>query len=303
MHYKDDLVSVIIPTYGRCEYLQRTVFSVLKQTYSNIEVIVVDDNGKSSLQGLETQKVMHTFIGNSKVKYLQHDINKNGSAARNTGLAASKGEYVAYLDDDDEFTPEKIQTQLAQLKTDTEYAASYCLNSKFYHGKRVQTTKYTKSGNCQFDVLCIKSDIHTSSLLMRKQSVIDMEGFDEAYARHQDYEFLIRFFEHNKIKCLPIDLLRIHVESEINRPNVDKLIAAKIVYFHKLDRIISKYTTNEKKAIYKAHNLELFRVCVKKLDKRLFKYIILAKPSFVDIKQYIYPVAVRYIRKLFPHRR
>lgn len=298
MQDKNDLVSIIIPTYGRCEYLQRTVDSVLNQTYSNVEVIVIDDNGKSSVQGVETHKIMQGFLRNSKVKYIQHDINKNGSAARNTGLAASKGEYIGYLDDDDEFTPDKIEIQMSYLKTETEYNAVYCLNSKYYNGKLVQTTTYAESGNCQFDILCIKSDIHTSSLLMRKSAIIAMEGWDEAFARHQDYEFLIRFFEHNTIKCIPKVFLNVHVESEINRPSVDKLIAAKEIYFDKLDGVISQYTMNEKKQIEKAHNLEVFRVCVKSFDKRLFKYFIKAKPSFKDIKLYIYPVAVKTIKKL-----
>jgi len=301
MQSKNSLVSVIIPTYGRCEYLQRTVESVLNQTYSNCEVIVVDDNGKSSSQGVKTQKIMANYLNNSKVKYLQHEINKNGSAARNTGLAASKGEYIAYLDDDDEFIPEKIEIQIKQLESDMEFNAVYCLNSKFYHGKSVQTTKYTKSGNCQFDILCIRSDIHTSSLLMRKQAIIEMGGWDENFSRHQDFEFLIRFFERNTIKGIPKVLLKVHVESEINRPNVDKLISAKKVYFDKLEQIISKYSINEKNEINKAHDLELFRVCVKNFDLRLFKYFIKAKPSFTDIKLYVYPVGIKYIKKLFLH--
>lgn len=302
MYIQNNLVSVIIPTYGRCEYLQRTVNSVLNQTYANIEVIVVDDNGKSSPQGIETEKIMLSFLSNPKVKYVQHDINKNGSAARNTGLVASKGEYIAYLDDDDEFTPEKIEIQITQLASDAKNDAVYCFNSKFYHGKKVQTTTYTESGNCQFDILCIRSDIHTSSLLIRKQAVIDMGGWDVAFSRHQDFEFLIRFFENNTIKCIPHNLLKIHVESEINRPDVDKLIAAKLVFFNKLNKIISKYTINEKNNIYKAHNLEIFRVCVKNFDIRLFKYIALAKPNVSDIKQYIFPVVVKYIKKLLPYR-
>jgi len=301
MQGKNNLVSVIIPTYGRCEYLQRSIDSVLNQTYSNCEVIVVDDNGKSSSQGVKTQKLMANYLSHSKVKYLQHDINKNGSAARNTGLTASKGEYIAYLDDDDEFMPEKIEIQMTLLELDTDFNAVYCLNNRFYHGKSVQTTKYTKSGNCQLDVLCMKSDITTPSLLMRKRAIIEMGGWDEDFLRHQDFEFLIRFFEQNSIKCIPEILLKIHVESEINRPNVDKLISVKKVYFNKLEHIISKYSINEINEIKKAHDLELFRVCVKNFDLRLFKYFIKAKPSFTDIKLYVYPVAVKYIKKLFPH--
>ena len=99
------LVSVIIPTYGGGEYLKRCIESVLAQTYPNIEVVVVDDNGLGTPNQLLTQKVMQEFKDDTRVKYVCHEINKNGSAARNTGFRNSKGEYICLLDDDDEWLP------------------------------------------------------------------------------------------------------------------------------------------------------------------------------------------------------
>ena len=90
------LVSVIIPTHKGSENICRAVDSVLSQTYGSIEVIVVDDNGLGSEEQRKTEEAMGKYSGDSRVTYLTHKVNKNGSAARNTGLRASKGEYIAF---------------------------------------------------------------------------------------------------------------------------------------------------------------------------------------------------------------
>ena len=91
-----NLVSVIIPTYGGAEYLSRCVDSVLAQTYANIEIIVVDDNGLNTPKQKETASVMSKYSSLKNVKYVCHEVNINGSAARNTGVKNSDGEYIAF---------------------------------------------------------------------------------------------------------------------------------------------------------------------------------------------------------------
>src|SRR3989338_8677774 len=99
-------VSVIIPTHNRPELLKRAVKSVLNQTYKDLEVIVVDD-------GLEKRadETVNSF-NDSRLKYIQHPEEKGGSAARNTGIKNSSGEFIAFLDDDDEWLPEKLEIQI-----------------------------------------------------------------------------------------------------------------------------------------------------------------------------------------------
>ena len=109
------LVSVIIPTHGDGHTLQRAVESVLKQTYNNIEIVVVDDNGIDSENHLLTESIMHKYKDNSKIKYVVHQKNLNGAVARNTGEKNSKGLYIALLDDDDVFFEKKIEVQLKEL--------------------------------------------------------------------------------------------------------------------------------------------------------------------------------------------
>lgn len=120
------LVSIVIPTYGRPEYLKRCVNSVLSQTYDNVEIFIVDDNNPNTQSRFETEKVMACFESNPKIKYIKHDKNRNGSAARNTGWRASSGKYITYLDDDDVIAPNKLQKQVECLEAlDESWGACY----------------------------------------------------------------------------------------------------------------------------------------------------------------------------------
>ena len=94
-------VSVIITTYKRADMLSRAINSVLNQTYKNIEVIVVDDNGNGSEYRLKTEIIMNKYSQIDNLKYIKHKENKNGSAARNTGIREATGDIICFLDDDD----------------------------------------------------------------------------------------------------------------------------------------------------------------------------------------------------------
>ena len=122
----EPLVSVVIPTYKRPTDLKRAVDSVLNQDYKNIEIIVVDDNNAGTSERAETETLMEQYAENTKVKYLKHDKNRNGSAARNTGWKSAKGKYITYLDDDDEISKSKIKKQVECLEAlDDSWGACY----------------------------------------------------------------------------------------------------------------------------------------------------------------------------------
>jgi len=113
MSHDESLVSVVIPTYNRCDYLQQAVTSVLAQSYSNFEVIVVDDG---STDGTAT---VVADIGDTRVCYL-YQANAGRSAARNRGVEAARGIYLAFLDDDDLYLPDKLVHQVAFLETNPD---------------------------------------------------------------------------------------------------------------------------------------------------------------------------------------
>lgn len=104
------LVSVVIPTYNRADVVGRAINSALAQSHSNLEIIVAD-NASSD----DTAEIVNS-ITDKRVKFIRHDVNKGPGASRNTGLRNSTGDYIAFLDSDDEWLPEKVTSQLEVFK-------------------------------------------------------------------------------------------------------------------------------------------------------------------------------------------
>ncbi len=108
------LVSIVIPTYNRAHLLLRAVRSALAQTYQNIEVIIVDDGSTDN-----TQEIVKSF-DDPRVQYMRQDKNRGVCAARNAGIRRSKGKYIAFLDSDDEYLPEKIRKSVEVFKSSSK---------------------------------------------------------------------------------------------------------------------------------------------------------------------------------------
>lgn len=183
-------VSVIITTYKRANMLKRAIDSVLNQTYKNIEVIVVDDNDEKSEDRKNTENIMMSYIDNSKVKYIKHKVNKNGAAARNTGIKHSTGEIVCFLDDDDWYIESKVEKQLKFLTKNNKYKAVYCGWNR--NGK---TTIPKRTGNLAFELLSGDSLIYTNTIMMWKDIAEKIGGWDERFKRNQEAVFLLRYFK------------------------------------------------------------------------------------------------------------
>ncbi|PJA63262.1 MAG: glycosyl transferase, partial [Candidatus Portnoybacteria bacterium CG_4_9_14_3_um_filter_44_9] len=115
-------VSVIIPTCNRPDLLPRAIKSVLSQIYQDFEIIVVDDGDKRS-----AENVVRQFKDN-RIKYIKHVERKGGAAARNTGIKAAQGEFIAFLDDDDEWLPKKLEIQMRQFEN-TPNDVGFCFSA------------------------------------------------------------------------------------------------------------------------------------------------------------------------------
>ena len=102
---QNELISVIIPSYNSGKFLGEAIESVVNQTYKNIEIIVINDGSTDNTEEIAKKWQKR----DERVRYLKHKENKGPSAARNTGIKNSRGEYIAFLDDDDEWLPEKLE--------------------------------------------------------------------------------------------------------------------------------------------------------------------------------------------------
>lgn len=199
--YENDLVSVIITTYKRPDNLKRAIESVLKQTYRNIEIIVVDDNNPDDEFSAETQRIMASYQENPKIKYIRHDKNRNGSAARNTGVLNSRGEFLCMLDDDDEYLPEKIERQVRLIKKlDDTWGGCYCYYKKIKNNKVYNRATEKKEGYIWFEELC-RNIWHggSSGPMIRRSVFIDVGGFNESFLRNQDIEYMLKISKKYKI--------------------------------------------------------------------------------------------------------
>lgn len=274
----NDLISVVIPTYGRASSLQKSIESVITQTYSNLEVVVVDDNGENTECQIETKKMVSKMIKKDRrIKYVSHKINKNGSAARNTGINSSKGDFVCFLDDDDEFYGKKLEKQIKKLNSEN-YLACYCGHERFFEDnkKSVYYFQKLKEGDLKKECLNYSVDFCSGSTLMVKRSVInEIGGFNETLLRHQDYEFLVRIAFRGKIACVKEPLVRINVHQGSNIPKeFSKIEKYRLSYLKSVASYINQLNMNDQKEIYFENDYDLMKYSLKqKKPRKIFYYL------------------------------
>jgi len=293
-------VSIIIPTYKRATTLKRAVDSVLAQDYENFEIIVVDDNDPDTSGRIETEGVMAEYAGNDKVKYIKHPHNKNGSAARNTGFRASSGEYIMFLDDDDEFMSGKIKAQAERLSSlSDEWGLCYCQYKKYRAGKLASTSIEKREGDLLKDSLGRNLFIAAGSNLMIKRTVFEeVNGFDESFRRNQDQELLARILKKYKIAYTDVYGLRVNMhENEKTNIDFEKLTEQ---YLGLFGAAINELSDEDKKVVYKLLDLQRFRFMFfkRRQFKKAFKLIRSKKISFFDAVSYTFHLWLRRLRKV-----
>ena len=181
----DYFVSVVIPTYNRAYYLRRAVDSVLNQTYTNFELIIVDDGSKDS-----TEKLIKSY-GNS-MRYF-HQKNSGVSSARNKGIAFSRGRYLSFLDSDDEWKPDKLAIQIDFFMKNRD--ALICqteevwIRNDFYLNPQRKHKKYSGIIFEKCLPLCI---ISPSAVMIDKKVFKKIGLFDESFPACEDYDLWLR---------------------------------------------------------------------------------------------------------------
>ena len=253
-------VTVIIPTFGNPDMLENAIKSVLNQTLEELELIIVDDNNQNSIEREQTKKIVDKYLKtDDRVKYICHEKNINGAAARNTGIKFSVGKYIAFLDSDDEFLSNRLEKCVNVLKksSDKKIAGVYTGCEFKRDGKTYKRYKKVSSGNYLVDTLACTFKFCTGSNIFMKSRVIkELHGFDETFLRHQDYEFLVRYFEQYSLAAIP-EVLVIKNNQNRNLPNTKKMIEIKQQYIYKYRNIINQLSYNDRKKIYDSHNLAI----------------------------------------------
>lgn len=249
-----NLVSVIIPTHMGAHVINNAVDSVLAQTYENIEVIVVDDNGRGTEEQVKTAEKMELYSTGSKVSYYVHETSRHGAAARNTGINQSRGNYISFLDDDDVFLPNNIEMHMKVLKdAGKDVAMSYCGLRLVRNGFDDETVMPVEEGDLLFHFLMSRINIGSSQIVIRKRVLEEVRGFDESFRRHQDWELIARILYLYKIvKVDNAGVVKFVLgRNSASSPQIYE--KNRIYYLNKSKRIIDSFPPEQKKQIYNNH--------------------------------------------------
>ena len=203
-------VSIVIPTYKRAENLERAIKSCLNQTYKNIEIIVVDDNVPDSEYAKSTKEKVMKY---PEVIYVKNERNMGGALARNEGIKRATGEFIAFLDDDDEFLPTKIEKQLARYEevNDDKCCMIYCYGNVI-DGDKVTTFKNDVEGCPLYEDL-LNNIAGTPYWFSPKDKLESVGGFDD-YRCCQEGHLLLKLLNKGyTVYRVPEILLNVYAHS------------------------------------------------------------------------------------------
>ena len=193
MSTSKNLISVIVPFYNRSKVVGRTIRSVMNQTFINWELLIVDDGSSEEESKNLTELVIQ--LKDPRIQVLIQNKNLGGGAARNIGMLAAKGEYIALLDSDDAWESEKLERQVAfhqdkskKLVTYTKSLIHYGVNKK---PQAPLPSHAIEKGEKISDYLFVRGGFMPTPSLFGARSVFINSLFDTNLRRHQDYDFLL----------------------------------------------------------------------------------------------------------------
>lgn len=292
----EKLVSVIVPTYGRSELLIRCIESIISQTYSQVEIVIVDDNGKNTVDQINTERKLSSY---TNIKYIKLDENSGGGVARNIGVQNSSGEYITFLDDDDVYYPQKIERQ---LETINKNRADICLCHMeiINHGASFFGDEYSYANGSNLIDFLESGIAFTPMIFVRKDTFLKVGGFLNT-PKFQDHTLMLRLlndgcsvtivneklFEHhsyninrisNSSKSLKGYLIRFGLENKIL--NEKSIVSTRVKYNQFMDL---RYFIRERKGII--YNLKYLSIAMNYTkDKENFKVMSFLYKDYLKYK-------------------
>jgi glycosyltransferase involved in cell wall biosynthesis len=245
------MVSVILPTHNRADILSRAIKSALEQSYEDIELIIVDDFSTD-----ETKSVIETFK-DARIRYVRLDRVSGGSAARNVGIDLSRGEFIAFLDDDDEWLPEKIEKQMEKFKQGAQDLGLIYTGAIIITPDIKEEIVTPKIGGHIYKKQLKEDNIHsTSTWLVKKECFLNpyVGKFDETLPARQDYDLSLRLSKYYSVGYCSEPLVRIYrdrIDSISN--DVSNRVKGHLLVLKKIEREISNLDVLNKNIILSSH--------------------------------------------------
>lgn len=221
------LITIIIPTYNRAHFLPRSVQSALAQTFKEFELIIVDDGSTDN-----TVDVIQQF-DDLRIRYLYQE-NQGVSVARNFGISQAKGKYIALLDSDDTWHPEKLEKQLAFVQNNPEFGLIYTHYDQFFVEKSKIIHRRPTTTSCTFNDLFLNCDIATSSTLILKSALDNVGYFDPSLTLWEDGDVFLRVAQKYPFHVIEETLTYYYHHGKNTPRNPVKIEAARLYVTDKL---------------------------------------------------------------------
>jgi glycosyltransferase involved in cell wall biosynthesis len=228
------LVSVVIPTRDRMHFLMRAVDSVLKQSQGDLELTIVDDASQDGTAAYLVQLQRN----DARVQSVRNDVARGGAGARNQGIAASRGQWIAFLDDDDEWLPGKLQRQLQMLQSAPSAVACSCDFIMRYSSGRSKMVRVTQHATLQ--QLLFQNELGSASLCMCSSTVLkSIGGFDTNLPSAQDQDLWARLRQQGDVVVCsePLVLYSAHGGRRITNDMQAQYLGARRYYFKHRDNM------------------------------------------------------------------
>jgi glycosyltransferase involved in cell wall biosynthesis len=230
-------VSVIIPTCNRASFLKAAIESVLRQTFQDFEIIVVDDASQD-----RTREVIQSFT-DPRIRCIRHETNHGQGASRNAAIKEASGEYVALLDDDDEWLPQKLEKQVRLLDSSPAKVGmvytGFCKVEGSNKGVIAQVIP-EKRGSV-FEDMCFRNWIGTCSTVLLRRVCFENTGwFDETLPSGVDYDMWLRLSKQFDIDCIPEPLVLYTVHANSISTNHETRIRGAEAQFKKYGSFFAK---------------------------------------------------------------
>ena len=247
-------MSVVIPTYSRNDTLCNAVDSVLGQTYQNLEIIVVDDNPADSEWRKSTEELMAKYADDPRIRYLKNKENLGGAGARNEGIKAASGEYIAFLDDDDIYFEERIEKQLECFLNNQSEKLALVFCDAVMTGDNNLFMCYMKphyKGCCLYEAMKYNCLAPTSQWMARKSALLSVGMFSIVPCK-QDATLILKLLSKGyEVDHVPIVLSEFRNNTDPRRITCSgtKNIKGELLYRKKCRKLYTRFTEKQIKEI------------------------------------------------------
>jgi len=229
------MISIVVPAYNRSATIRASVESVLRQTYSTFELLVVDDaSTDDTVEQVEA-------IGDARIRVVRHSQNRGVSAARNTGIREARGIWVAFQDSDDEWLPRKLEKQMAELEASTpDTVGVYCgmvVVGRHFQGKGdrrqvlyIPNARLTTVAGQIMTTLLAANLASTQTLIVRREKLLEVGGFDEDLPALVDWDCMLRLARLGPFRFVDEPLvLQFFSENSITRSVAMRVAARRMI--------------------------------------------------------------------------